>query len=363
MSAIKMKLDCKRTVDLSFTFIDEYMADCLPVYPLIYIWSLRRLLDGESANFSEIGERFQLTEGDVIKAWKHWEKQGLVSISSDKEGNDTEITFLQVPSKQTDATEPTQCNKTKMPTLEVLDKTKPLPVESRPQYSPDELAYFRTENSDVARIFSRAEKALGKMLSANDMNVIFGFHDWLRLPIDVIEYLLTYCAENEHRNLRYIEKCALDWADRDINNLEKALTYIQGFDNGYREIMVHMGISNYPTPVHRKFMDRWLYEWNMPVEIIIEAIERCIEHINKPTLKYVNGILSSWKEKGAYTMESVAVADDEFKRDKADKTQSTVVPIRTKQNRFVNFNQRDNDYSHYEKLERAYLEQKYKVSE
>lgn len=33
-----------------------------------------------------------------------------------------------------------------------------------------------------------------------------------------------------------------------------------------------------------------------------------------------------------------------------------------KQNRFVNFNQRDNDYNKYEKLERAYLEQKYSIN-
>ncbi|MDR0272505.1 MAG: hypothetical protein LBI27_04225 [Clostridiales bacterium] len=95
MNSIKMKMGYKyTTMRLPFIFVDDYMLDCLPVYPLIYIWSMRRLIDGKSATFQEIGERFSLTEGDVIKAWQHLEKEKLVSITSGKDG--MEITFLPV---------------------------------------------------------------------------------------------------------------------------------------------------------------------------------------------------------------------------------------------------------------------------
>jgi len=346
MSDIKMKLGYRCSIlEVPCVFVDDYMANCLPVYPLVYIWSLRRIMDGESATFQEIGEQFQLTEGDVIKAWRHWEKEKLVSISSSKQG--MEITFLPVKARHS------------QPANEIdsaTEETVSGPPESRPQYTAQELACYRSESRDVERLFSRAEKTLGKLLSYNDMSVIFGFHDWLRLPIEVIEYLLTYCAENDHRNLRYIEKCAMDWADHDINELEKALIYVQNFDLDYRTILNHMGqISGYPTPSHRKYMNKWLREWNLPLELITEACDRCVEQIAKPNFKYVDKILSEWHKKGIATMEEVTTADEEFTNEP-----KKILPIaKPKPNRFINFNQRENDYSHFEKLERAYIEKKY----
>lgn len=363
MSDIKMKLGHKRsTVELSFIFIDDYFTNCLPVYPLIYIWSFRRLLDGESVTVQEIGERFQLTEGDVLKAWRHWEKEKLVSVSSNKQG--MEITFLSVekktPTPHKEATKETAVSgaeETLKLSLPETGVAAVCPPESRPQYTTQELACYRNDCQDVERLFTCAEKNLGKLLSYNDMNVIFSFHDWLRLPIDVIEYLLTYCAENDHRNLRYIEKCAIDWADRGIKDIEQALIYVQNFDHNYKTILRHMGqASSYPTPAQRKYMDTWLHQLNMPLKLITEAIDRCIEKINKFDKKYTEKILTEWHKKGIATIEEVIAADGEF----IWKTKQPIRPaVKAKPNRFINFNQRENDYSHYEKLERAYLEKKY----
>jgi len=342
MNAIKMNLGYERSaMDLPILFVDHYMTDCIPVYPLIYIWSLRRLLDGETTSFQEIGDRFHLTEGDVIKAWKHWEKAGLVKIDG------ASITFL--PVKSPEAAAPA-----------VTHQAEIIRIPARPQYSAQELAVYRTQSRDIERLFARAEKTLGKLLSYNDMNVIFGFHDWLRLPVDVIEYLLTYCADNDHRNLRYIEKCALDWADNDIDDLEKALTYVQNFDRDYRTILHLMGqVSGYPTPSHRKYMDKWLNQWHMPMELIQEACERSTAQINKPKFAYVDKILSEWHKKGITTLEDVNESDKDFH---GTRPAATAAP-KPRTNRFINFNQRNNDYALYEKLERAHRARKYKVNE
>jgi len=347
-----MKLGYKcSTLELPYIFIDDYFTDCLPVYPLIYIWSLRRLLDGCSASLQEIGERFQLTEGDVIKAWQHWEKVNLVKISSDNQ--DMEITFLPVTPRNLVA-----------PPLTLLmvpeEKTEPLPRPEMPKYSPPELECYSNESPDVKRLFKCAERTLG-MINHSIMNTVFSFYDWLRLPIDVIEYLLEYCAENDHRSLRYIEKCAIDWADNEINDIEKALLYVQKFNRNYQTILQHMGqISSYPTKVQRKFMDKWLHEWNMPLELITEACDRCVLKINKFDKKYTEAILKKWHEKGITTLEDAAAADDEFSQEVKTPRPSAAKP---KPNRFINFNQREIDFDKYEKLERAYLEQRLKVSE
>jgi DnaD/phage-associated family protein len=116
-------------------------------------------------------------------------------------------------------------------------------------------------------------------------------------------------------------------------------------------------LSGYPTPSQRKYMKKWLDQWNIPMELVTEACDRCIEQIAKPNYKYVDKILSEWHKKGIKTMEQVNTADEEFTAE----TAKILRPItaKPKQNRFINFNQRDIDFDKYEKLERAYLDQKY----
>lgn len=361
MCAIKMKIEYKCSIlELPYAFIDDYMTDCLPVYPLIYIWSLRHLLNGEVASLNEIGERFQLTEGDVIKAWRHWEKEKLVKVSTAKQGDEMEITFLPVKPRANRDTLP-------LTVLTLADKVflsdeKPTSPqrEKMPEYTPPELECYSSESPDVRRLFKCAEQTLG-MLSHNEMNTVFGFYDWLRLPIDVIEYLLGYCAENDHRKLAYIEKCALDWADRGITSVVKAMDYVQNFDTDYRAILRHLGRSGNPTPAQRKFMDRWLYEWNMPLEMILMACDKCSVNTRNADFKYADKILSNWHGKGIVTEEAAYAADEEFSHETKQKSASRVPATKPKSNRFINFNQREIDFDKYEKLERAYRDNKYKA--
>ena len=44
------------------------------------------------------------------------------------------------------------------------------------------------------------------MLSQQDMSLLFSFYDWLGLPMEVIELLLSYCTASGHTGMRYIEK-------------------------------------------------------------------------------------------------------------------------------------------------------------
>jgi len=396
------------TLELPFAFIDSYLTGCAPVYPLIYIFSLRRLIGGEPVTIPEIARHFGLLETDVINAWRHFEAAGLVLVEGS--GVDIDITFLPVEAsvesmgiqpvsssteiaapKRTlsfaDASpsEPASTPMGSAPSLAPSTASTPSSAISAhsdspgtrtpwretppPQYSAEELAIYRTQSKDIARLFSKAEQALGRLLKCTDMSTIFSFHDWLRLPLDVIEYLLCYCEEHGHRNLRYIEKCALDWADQGIDDLEKALTYVQAFDKEYRSILKHMGkLSTFPTPAQRKLMDKWLHEMDMPLDVIIAACDKTTVVAEKPSLSYVDKILAKWKKAGIMTLEAVQQADADFEtkqaeKDHAEKSQKgmglnekpSARTSKPKNNRFINFDQRENDYSHIEQMERQYL--------
>lgn len=329
----------RNTVELSTHFVDSFLSDCPPVYPLVFIWSYRKAQDGAALSSEDIMREFRLTGSDVEQAWRHWEQKGLVTISGD------DVTFVDMGELR--------------PPEDGPEKKYASQARTRPMYSVEEIACYRAGSADVARIFGRAEKALGKMLTYNDMSVIFGFHDWLRLPIDVIEFLLTYCDENEHRNLRYIEKCALDWADNGIVSLEAAMFYVKSFDRNYRSIMRYMGLFSYPSASHRDIMDRWLSDWKFPLELIFKCCDITVENTGAANFKYMNKVLGDWHKKGLKTVAEVERAAAEHSAEEKSKREGK--PAAPKLNRFINFKQSEYDWAAIEKMERAHLERKYPI--
>ena len=331
-------------VEIPSHFIDCFLADCPPVYPLIFIWSYRKAQEGKAVSSDDLMKEFRLTSQDVNLAWRHWEKKGLVCISGE---NSDEVSFLDVYENRKAET--------------VQDKKFSKHVTTRPVYPTEELACYREASPDVARLFARAERTMGKLLSYNDMSVIFGFHDWLRLPIDVIEFLFTYCDETEHRNLRYIEKCALDWADNGIESLEAAMFYVKSFDRNYRSILRYMGLGGkFPSASQRSYIDRWIGEWKMPLDVIFYCCDCNVDSLNEVKFSWVNKVLESWHKQGVKNLEEAKLARESFSDKEKSKRQSK--PAAPKVNRFVNFKQREYDWEALEKKERAYQDKVYGFS-
>jgi DnaD/phage-associated family protein len=342
---IQLQLQAEpEAVEIPFAFINDFMLKCPPVYALIYIYCLKQCTLGRDVTSREVAQLFNILETDVNNAWGYWEKEGL--IKSGGSGENARLTFLPVP----DGTPPA-------PPVDNVVR-----VSGRPQYTVEELSVYRKQSKDIAALFAHAEKALGKLLTYNDMNVLFGFYDWLRMPVDVISYLLTYCADNNHRDMRYIEKAALDWTENEIDDIEKALTYVKTFDANYREVLRQMGqLSGYPTPSQRKYMDKWMCEYEMPTEVILEACDKAALQIGKPKFSYVDKMLAGWHKKGIKSVKDVIADAEEFNRKKEQGANTAPVGAAPRRkNRFVNFKQRDWDQDKLEKMEREYLAQSLK---
>ena len=348
---LQMKLEPSAVV-IPCPFIDYYMARSAPVYALIYIYCLRV---AGAVSIADLAGRFNLLESDVLQAWRHWEKEGLVAIEGD--GADMNITFLPVTTPQQTETATGAVTADIVP---VAISSAPLirPVNERPQYEVQELVLYREKSREVERIFAKAEQTLGKLLTYHDMNLLFGLYDWLRIPVPVLEFLLDYCAIHEHRNLRYIEKCALDWTDQGIKDVEAARAYVQTFDGDYRAILRAIGQTNgYPTPTQRKYIDKWLKEWLIPAVLVLDACDRAAVQIGKPKLTYVDKIIARWHKDGINTLAGVQEAEANFAAS-SDSVKVKAPTAKPRTNRFANFTQRDNDPSQMEQLERAYIQQR-----
>lgn len=328
------------TTQISNVFIDEYMSMAFAPFVLAYLFAFRHCSGGNTGlSDKEVAQALDLLESDVVKAWKYWQEQGILKLNEDGS-----VEFLPVQSKK-----------------ERKAVEKSVILSRPPSYSPEELSVYLEKSKVVKGLFISAQTHLGKLLSQNDMSMIFSFYDWLRLTPEVIEILLAYCVEGGHRNMNYIEKVAISWAEEGIDSPKKALDYMKLRRNGYREIMAAFGQrGRTPSPAEEGFMKRWLKEYEMPLDVVKMACERTILQTGNISYPYADRILVAWQKEKVKSCEDVERVDATFnaakKAKKAQKEGSvqraTQAPKAVKQNRFVNYEQRSWDFEELERLER-----------
>ncbi len=309
-------------------FIDEYMPFASSTSSVVYIFFYRY---GQAGIFEfcikDVSEKLNLKKIELLNCLKYWQDEGIIKVVEEDET--FSIEFLPIVKR-------------------VAAKIK---NGVRPTYSPQELEIYKQKDERIANLFSEAEKILGKYLTFNDLETIFGFYEWLRLPIDVVLFLLKHYADKEKRNVSYIEKVATSWAENDIRSIEAAEQYVEASKFEFKEIMKALGLSRRtPAPVQMEYMEKWLTEFNMPLELILIACEKTIIKISEPNFSYVDKILESWKENSIKTAEQAKLEDEKFKLKNGKKA-----PVKI--NRFVNFKQRKWDYDKISEVEDEYLEQ------
>lgn len=353
--------------DLGFVPVDnQFILNHMPkangIYVKIYLYTLYTCLQSsDNVSTADIAEALDLLESDVIQGLNYWTSQNLMKLNQTDEQLSIEFlhprggTQVEVQQNQVAATRET-------PARPPLEKGKIL-VEKRPQYSQKELLNAR-QSQHIKTMLLIAERYLGKVLTPTDVNTLYSFHDWLGLPTDVIELLIEYCADNNKRHMNYIEKVAISWAEHGINTPQKAEQQILLFNKKYRRIMKAFGLASMdPTESQVEYMNRWLDEYKMSIELIIEACNRTIKNISKPSFQYAESIISSWVKNKVRTLDDIIALDANYAKKKTFE-QNNTKPSGGRKNtapnqqygktKFINFKQRtDVDY---DTIERKLLE-------
>lgn len=283
-------------IRLSKSFIETELPQAPPLYVSVYLMTLAV---GQDAK--KVAEKLKATETDVLYAWGYWKGKG----------------YLQEEQRQ----EP---------------QRPALTSSARPDYSPRELALY-IKNDKVRKLFDSAQKKLGKMLSQQDMSLLFSFYDWLGLPMEVIELLLSYCTASGHTGMRYIEKVAIA-GRRGVNTVEKAAEYIELRKTGYRSILQAFGQNRMPVAAEEAYMKKWLQEYKLPLDVVKLACERTVMQTGKASFAYADRILENWKKAGVSSVADVQAQDAAFAAKKAaeytDRTDRRKATARTEAESF-----------------------------
>lgn len=326
---------------VSNLFIDKYMKDANDAQLKIYLYLLRMMNAGLTTSVSDIADKFNHTEKDVMRSLKYWEKIQLLSLEYDEGRSLTGIRFLDITPDP--GTDPSLAAVVPIPA-----KAEPLVEKndfSKPVYTLDQLKEFKN-NEETAQIIFVAEQYLGKPLSPSEIKTILFFTDRLKFSEDLIDYLIQYCVGKGKKDFRYIEKVAISWAEEGITTPAQAAKAASKYDKIVYDIMKALGKSGVPTKAEADFALKWINELGFTKDIILEACSRTVMATDKHRFEYADSILVNWHKKQVHHKNDIQHLDEAYAKSKTSAPKFNPAPVARAFNQFP---QRSYDFDALEK--------------
>ena len=266
-------------------FIETYMPMANGDYVKIYLYLLHCLKNDKMLSVSSLADLFQCTENDIKRALKYWETKGLLVLTEE-------------PS---------------------ISEKEAAPVQEKHTYSAAETKAFK-ENNEVKQLLFVCEQYMSKQLTRTDIETLLYFYDQLHFSTDLIEYLVEYSVSKNKKSMRYMETVALEWHKKGIKTVEEAKLDSKPYAKECYQVLKALGINNHdPLPSEITYVDRWMKEYGFTIDIILEACNRTIMQIHKPSFEYADGILKSWRAKEVHHLADIERLSNEHKIRTADK--------------------------------------------
>lgn len=335
---------------ISNRFIDEYMQAANDAQLKIYLYLIRMMNARLSTSIGDIADKFNYTEKDVIRALKYWEKNRLLTLDYDECKKIVGIHLLDSitaqPQKAVSVAEQT-APPMNVSILATTYPSVPVPAEAaadtpgapsiyeKPAYSNDQLQAFRSDD-DTARLLFVAEQYLKRPLSSNDVRSIYFFMDVLGFSEDLTDYLLQYCVDRGKRDMRYIEKVAIGWAEQGITTPRQAAAQAGKYDKTVYEIMRALGKNGMPTEIEAAYIDRWRKFYGFETDVILTACDRTVLATDNHRFQYADSILGNWQKAGVHHKSDIKPLDDSHRCAKSSR------PVNV--NKFNQFKQHDYDF-------------------
>lgn len=297
--------------EINNEFLEKYLASAPSAYVLTYICVQKFIQEGKS-NFTDVqlADSLGMTESDVKKALKFWEDNG-ESISGQRNFS-----------------------------------------VSPPDYSQEELSFYMNRNEDFKGLISSAESNLGKLLSSSEVSTLYSLHDWLRLPLEVIEILLAYCCNNGHRSMKYIESVAIAWHDDGVCDVQSALERINDYSSVYMKIMRALGLGGKkPIDKQIEYMKKWVDK--LPLDLVLYGCEKTAMSVTSGNpFPYADKVFSNWEKAGIDTLDKAKSADEKFaKKNGVNAVKQSGEKV--KKTKFTNYEEHEWDYDELSRIKFA----------
>lgn len=324
---LKNKSQANATL-INNNFIDRYMVPANGEFVKVYLFLLRHLDDPcSSLTISMIADCMNNTENDILRAFRYWESEGLLSLETDEDGHVAGIGFdntafavpHKIPAPKTVAESFTKSASHVSPKPKACLPSSSEPPKSNVLSKAIPLDSFKAQK-ELKSLFFIAEQYLAKTLSHTDVDAITYFYETLHMSADLIEYLIESCVENGHKSIHYIQKVALSWSDNGITTPEEAKQYSNSYSKNCYTVLKAFGIHNRgPAATEVAYIKKWTNEFGFTLDIVEEACNRTIATIHQPSFDYTDSILCKWNASQVKLLSDVLALDEAFQKERSAK--------------------------------------------
>ena len=267
-------------VPVSTYFIEHHLKEANGTFVKVYLYALNLAFSGRNVETGQIAQALDILESDVLQAFAHWEKVGVLSETNGV------YTFGEGHNSQSDAS--------------------PIEILAENPVSDPDFGDILTHSKPLAEMLQLAEQLLGRTLSGQDAETLYWFYDNLGFSPEVILILLEYCVSKEKTNMNYIEKVAIGWHEAGITTIEAVSHHIEAEQNKHDYLWALrkvMGLTNRTlTQTEEQYLMKWRTEWGMTEEMVALAYEYCCDQTAKLSFPYMDKIIARWERQGIKTV-------------------------------------------------------------
>lgn len=171
----------------------------------------------------------------------------------------------------------------------------------------EEAKIFFKNKENLIKLSTEINKTLGIYIEVLDNVVTTYTSPWVSMGYDsdTLLFIANYCFKKNKRTLELMNETIKNLYKLGLITLESIYKYIKArteTDNFISKMLEYAGISRKPNNWDRENVENWR-NWNFSDEIILEAA-KLSSGVNNP-IPYINGILSNWKSKNAFTLQEV----------------------------------------------------------
>ena len=346
MDRIFLKGDQQGVTVVSNIFLDKYMIKANGEYVKVYLYLLRCLSEGDrELSVGYLADVLENTESDIIRAIKYWAGQGVLSVTF----SGREIKEVQINSLQYSVDEAAEQMAAAAEQMEAAALNEENIIQKKSNnIDMDTLNELMTDG-DVKILLYVIQKYLEKTLNSTETNIILYIYSELGFSVELTEYLVEYCVSNNHKDMKYIEKVALNWHENMVTTVDEAKRYVAV--NNFYPIINAFGIKGRTLGTEEKeWVIKWKNEYGFDMEIIVNACKRSLANTNGASFKYADTILQDWMKKGVKSVADLKAIDEAHEKEKEKSAVRTAKKVTVAKPAFNNFHQRTYDYDAMEKL-------------
>lgn len=266
----------------------------------VLLWLSRT--GGGAFDADACGRAIGLSAADCTDALQYWVETGILVASGSP---DSAAPAPAVPAPPQKEARPSR--------TEPVRAARPRAV--KPQM-PEVIA--RRENSgEFGYLLDTVSARFGRPLSPGDMETLLYLYDGAGLPAEVILMVVAYAAAEVKLNIRYIEKVALDWADKGIVTIaaaEEHLCRLEHRRDAWARVQSLCELAKTATAGAMEAAAKWLYDWRVDEGLVRLAYDRCVEKTGKFQYKYMDRILEGWHLDGVDTPEKALAGEAAAKK-------------------------------------------------